>query len=82
MVVVHWLRMDRYFDGTDENPDSAIQPMACKHCENALRDSLSGGCKHGPEGTDVLTTVVSEPLLQTTARTRFVDSTVQPVANG
>ena len=30
-----WIRMDRYFKGDAENPEFALQPVACLHCENA-----------------------------------------------
>ena len=30
-----WIRMDRYFKGDVENPEFALQPVACVHCENA-----------------------------------------------
>jgi molybdopterin-containing oxidoreductase family iron-sulfur binding subunit len=32
---MHWMRIDRYYSGTAENPDTAYQPMLCQHCENA-----------------------------------------------
>ncbi len=32
---MHWIRMDRYFSGDEENPDVTHQPVACHHCENA-----------------------------------------------
>ncbi|MBS0208345.1 MAG: TAT-variant-translocated molybdopterin oxidoreductase [Planctomycetes bacterium] len=32
---MHWLRIDRYYKGTIENPQTYFQPMACVHCENA-----------------------------------------------
>ncbi len=32
---MHWLRIDRYFEGTPEDPRVIHQPMACVHCENA-----------------------------------------------
>ncbi len=32
---MHWIRIDRYFQGTPENPSVATQPVACHHCENA-----------------------------------------------
>jgi len=32
---MHWLRVDRYFEGTPEDPTSVSQPLACVHCEAA-----------------------------------------------
>ncbi len=32
---MHWLRIDRYFQGDPENPRVAAQPIACAHCEMA-----------------------------------------------
>lgn len=32
---MHWIRVDRYFNGDIENPQVATQPVACQHCENA-----------------------------------------------
>jgi molybdopterin-containing oxidoreductase family iron-sulfur binding subunit len=33
--IMHWLRIDRYFDGSDDDPESLHQPMMCQHCGNA-----------------------------------------------
>jgi MoCo/4Fe-4S cofactor protein with predicted Tat translocation signal len=30
-----WIRIDRYFRGSPENPEVAAQPVACAHCEHA-----------------------------------------------
>lgn len=32
---MHWLRIDRYYSGNLENPETVHQPMLCQHCENA-----------------------------------------------
>ncbi|MBM4088495.1 MAG: 4Fe-4S dicluster domain-containing protein [Planctomycetes bacterium] len=32
---MHWLRIDRYFEGAPEDPSVAIQPVACHQCELA-----------------------------------------------
>ncbi|MFO0758307.1 MAG: 4Fe-4S dicluster domain-containing protein [Byssovorax sp.] len=32
---MHWIRIDRYFAGSEENPSVVHQPMMCQHCDNA-----------------------------------------------
>jgi molybdopterin-containing oxidoreductase family iron-sulfur binding subunit len=32
---MHWIRLDRYFSGGDDDPGLVHQPVACVHCENA-----------------------------------------------
>ncbi len=32
---MHWIRVDRYFQGDPEEPAAACQPLTCHHCENA-----------------------------------------------
>lgn len=32
---MHWLRIDRYYKGSDENPEVVHQPVMCQHCDNA-----------------------------------------------
>ena len=32
---MHWIRVDRYFEGDPENPSIYHQPLLCQHCENA-----------------------------------------------
>jgi MoCo/4Fe-4S cofactor protein with predicted Tat translocation signal len=33
--IMHWIRIDRYYSGTEDNPLSVHQPMMCQHCQNA-----------------------------------------------
>jgi len=32
---MHWLRIDAYSDGPDDNPETVVQPMMCQHCQHA-----------------------------------------------
>jgi molybdopterin-containing oxidoreductase family iron-sulfur binding subunit len=32
---MHWLRVDRYYGGEPDNPDTYFQPVPCMHCEKA-----------------------------------------------
>ena len=32
---MHWLRIDRYYAGSPDDPEVVHQPMMCQHCENA-----------------------------------------------
>lgn len=32
---MHWLRVDRYFQGDEENAEVVQEPVACMHCETA-----------------------------------------------
>jgi molybdopterin-containing oxidoreductase family iron-sulfur binding subunit len=32
---MHWIRIDRYYAGSPESPETFHQPVVCMHCENA-----------------------------------------------
>jgi molybdopterin-containing oxidoreductase family iron-sulfur binding subunit len=32
---MHWIRIDRYYDGPADDPRTVYQPMMCQHCGNA-----------------------------------------------
>lgn len=49
---MHWLRIDRYFTGSPENPDVLFQPMLCQHCDNAPCENVCpvSATNHSSEG--------------------------------
>ncbi len=32
---MHWIRIDHYYSGSENDPEMFFQPVACVHCENA-----------------------------------------------
>jgi len=47
-----WLRIDRYFFGDAENPNTVYQPMMCQHCDNAPCENVCpvNATNHSSEG--------------------------------
>ena len=53
---MHWLRIDRYYEGSPTAPDSYFQPVLCMHCEEAPCETVCpvGATVHDSEGLNVM----------------------------
>lgn len=57
---MHWIRIDRYFSGNPNDPDSVqtvFQPMMCQHCDNAPCENVCpvNATNHSSEGLNQMT---------------------------
>ena len=53
---MHWVRVDRYFEGAPERPRMVFQPVPCMQCENAPCEQVCpvAATVHDDEGLNVM----------------------------
>lgn len=49
---MHWMRIDRYYEGSDERPNVLFQPVTCQHCDQAPCENVCpvSATTHSSEG--------------------------------
>ncbi len=55
--IMHWIRIDRYYSDSPDNPRVYFQPLMCQHCDNAPCENVCpvSATNHSSEGLNQMT---------------------------
>lgn len=50
--IMHWMRIDRYYNGESDHPNVVFQPVMCQHCDHAPCENVCpvAATNHSSEG--------------------------------
>jgi Fe-S-cluster-containing dehydrogenase component/anaerobic selenocysteine-containing dehydrogenase len=55
--IMHWIKIDRYYSDSPDNPKVYFQPLTCQHCDNAPCENVCpvSATTHNSEGLNQVT---------------------------